>query len=220
MVIILVLSSSAWAVETGALGGDKSIDVGLNRDTLANHDGTIENGYAWSNAGMVEPYFGAWAEGFDLPGGGTVTSITLILTTTGASTSTLDLYLFDGGVTGPPANILYDGQDVVVTGIAVWPNVSYHTIEITPTAVPSEFTAGFCGNWFGAGNEFYIGVDEDGPGGHPWTNIHEGTGYPAGWQHPNIVSTFALCQSMGIEVTTGGTTASDPSTWGNVKALF
>ena len=67
--------------------------------------------------------------------------------------------------------------------------------------------------------EEYVCADESGPGGHPWTNIAPGIGYPSGWQNPNVV--WPNCRSLGI----GATITEEPSpvesvTWGAIKTLF
>jgi hypothetical protein len=58
----------------------------------------------------------------------------------------------------------------------------------------------------------------DGPGGHPWTCIAPGIGYPSGWQDPSVV--WGETQSMGCSVNFEQSTPIEPATWAVVKALF
>jgi hypothetical protein len=72
-------------------------------------------------------------------------------------------------------------------------------------------------------------VDENGPGGHPWTIITPGLGYPSGWHHPDMA--FADCKSMGISVYFTRESSGvdelpedappvESPTWGQIKAVF
>ena len=72
------------------------------------------------------------------------------------------------------------------------------------------------------GNGWYVASDENGfGGGLPRTNIAPGIGFPTGWNHPNVVSTFAGCQDLGIAVyEIGGPIPAQTTTWGAIKNLY
>ncbi len=75
-------------------------------------------------------------------------------------------------------------------------------------------------------------MDEDGPGGCPWTCIAPDIGYPTGWAHPNIVWDPGLCKSLfiapffaprnpaDVEEFPEGAGAAEFGSWGQIKALF
>jgi len=151
-----------------------------------NADGSYEGGYAWQYAGIVPPYYGAFAEGFGHIG--TICGVQLALTQVGDySDYPIDVYVWASDGSNP------DYVLSVTTGIhvgppAVWPSISLHDIAITDTGVSGcDCFVGFWGNWPGAFAPWYLGADLDGPDGLPRTNIAPGIGYPSGWQHPSVV---------------------------------
>jgi hypothetical protein len=62
-------------------------------------------------------------------------------------------------------------------------------------------------------------ADENGPGGHPWTHVAPGFGYPTGWQHPATIWGETRSLGMGVYVAEGPTPVT-PGTWGRIKALY
>ncbi len=189
-------------------------------DTLCvNHDGSFENGHAWAFGGIVPPYYGAFGEGFDL-GPGEVACGAFWFTQVGLYFgSPIDVYLWEGGVTGPPGAVLWVDAGVPIPGpIGMWPAISQHDIEIG-SPITGPFTVGFWADFSAGVNQFLVAADENGPGGHPWTCIASGIGYPTGWQHPSVV--WGQTQSWGLGVyLAGAPTPAEPHTWGLIKALY
>ena len=85
--------------------------------------------------------------------------------------------------------------------------------------VSGEFTVGYRADFSLTLCGWFIGMDQDGFGGYPWTNIAPGSGYPTGWQTPALV--WGTVQSLGFGVYFGtGCSPVEEATWGEVKALF
>jgi hypothetical protein len=169
-----------------------------------NTDGSYENGYAWAYQGEVAPYYGAWAEGFtpDLESG-TVCGMKFALTQVGAQDGLLmDVYVWDDSGSNPN-NVLSVTTGFNPGTIGTWPNITQHDCDIDDVIVPNggSYFVGWWGTWPGARNGWYVASDENGfGGGLPRTDIAPGIGFPSGWQHPNVVSTFAGCMDLGIGV--------------------
>jgi hypothetical protein len=218
----------------GAANGDTAYTLGHSDDTVMvpaqgddcsegvlfhNHDGSAENGYAWSGAGTVPPYYGAFAEAYDL-GGGTVVCGAYWLSQIGYfSGEPMDCYVWEGGVTTEPGDVLCMIPGVVPGNVPLWPDCGQNDVEIG-CCVSGEFTVGYWADFSDQAPQFYICVDEDGPGGYPWTCVAPDIGYPTGWQHPGMV-----WGDMTISMCIGAYFGDDPSpaesrTWGSVKALF
>lgn len=199
------------------------------------HDDTFENGYAWSYAGIDPPYYGAFGEAYepswlnDEFGGGArpqntypdgVECVVLWLTDIGYYAGhTCDLYVWDGGLTSEPGEVL-----CVVPGVdpgppAFWPNISEHRFYTACYGVQAAITVGYWGYWPGGLQGWYVGADLDGGGGHPWTCVAPGIGYQTGWIDPSII--WGPTQSLGIGYTGGfWYTPAQSATWGGIKALF
>jgi hypothetical protein len=187
---------------------------------MCNDDGGFENGYCWQYGGCVEPYYGAWAEQyFDK---WVIVALHLGLTQAGGDIGqTLDAYVWEDDGGDNPGNVLYMEADIDPGPIAFWPSISMHKIYfINPPWVFVHWWVGWWGNWPGVGCGWYVAADEDGFGGYPRTNIAPGIGYPTGWQHPNVVPTFGGCQALGICVWVIPSTATETTTWGQIKALY
>ena len=193
-----------------------------------NHDGSFENGYGWDGGGTVPPYYGAFAESYDL-GTGTVSCAAFWLTQNGFFNGhPLDAYVWDGGITGEPGGVLCLVPNVVPTNIPFWPECGQNDFQIG-CPVTGEFTVGWWADFHDEYLQYYTCADLNGPGGCPWTCIAPGIGYPTGWHDPSVVW-FDTC-SLGI----GVFFARDPSgieefpeegpppespTWGQIKAIF
>ena len=83
---------------------------------------------------------------------------------------------------------------VVLSNVPYWPNIGQNDVTIRVPVV-GDFTVGYWGNWPNAPLGYWCAADLDGFGGHPWTNIAPGIGYPTGWNDPSIV--WGPTQSMG-----------------------
>jgi hypothetical protein len=197
-------------------------DICPGSPLLTNDDGSYENGYAWAYGGVVTPYYGAWAEGFNSVQG-TICGMRFALTQVGSQDGyLLDAYVWNASGTSP-GNVLSVTTGVNPGTIGFWPNITQHDVDIPDVPVPTNFFVGWWGNWIGVGNGWYVASDENGfGGGLPRTNIAPGIGFPTGWNHPNVVSTFAGCQDLGIAVygIGGPPIPTEQTTWGSIKSLF
>jgi len=190
-----------------------------------NDDGSYENGYAWAYAGVVAPYYGAWAEGFTLDAGMTaVCGMKFGLTQVGSQDGWLmDVYTWDAAGSNP-GNVLGLTAGVNPGTIGMWPTITQHDITL-PAAVPAttNYFVGWWPTWVGTGNGWYVAADENGFGaGIPRTNIAPGIGYPTGWGTPAVVSSFAGVMDLGIGTyeVVGGPVPVNESSWGAIKSLY
>jgi len=216
----------------GAAGAEGFASLGYREDTVIqgdgsdecagtlvhNHDYSFENGYCWQYGGVAPPYYGALAEGFDL-GCVTVECGVYWFTCIGYYPhQPTDFYVWDGGVHGPVNGVLCVVPGIHGLNIGYWPSCTMNCIEFR-CGVSADFAVGYWGDWPSQYCDYYCCADENGPGGHPWTCIVPGIGYPSGWQHPNVV--WEDCVSLGIGVTViDGPSPAESRTWGAVKALF
>jgi hypothetical protein len=201
---------------------EQGIAQSHERDCLGvlvyNHDSSFEYAYCWDTDGCIPPYYGAFAEAFDV-GAAVVECGLYWLTEIGyMPTAIVDVYIWQGGITGPPGDVLFMEPDVNLGGMGAWPQYTLCEAPIG-CCVDGEFSVGLWADFSLEYCLWYVCSDESGDEGHPWTHIAPGIGYPTGWQHPNVV--FPNCVSMGI----GATVIEDPSpvgsrTWGAIKALF
>jgi hypothetical protein len=170
---------------------------------LLSSDGTYENGYSWSSAGVVPPTFGAFAERYDVafqP----ICSIILDLTQTGAQAGqTLDAYVWDS-FDGEPGLVISAFVNVDPGPVALWPSISRHVVNTDSDPCPAgEFWAGYWGNWPGTIAGWFVGADIDGFGKTPYTNIAPGIGYPSGWSHVSVVWGPTAALGIGVEYPEG-----------------
>jgi hypothetical protein len=185
-----------------------------------NHDGSFENGYAWRYGGDVPPYYGAFGEGLETVYPGYIGCAKIWATTLPGyySGQTCDIYIWDGGVTSPPGSVLSMDPGVVLENVPNWPTVGENDVFIPGCVVQGEYTIGYWGNWPGVSEAYYVGADLNGPGGHPWTNIAPGIGYPTGWNDPSFI--WGPTQSLGFGSVYSWNSPVDSRTWGEVKTLF
>jgi hypothetical protein len=193
-----------------------------------NSDEQYENGYTWHLQGEQPPYYGAFAECFTASSGWEVCAAVFDLTVVyDDGHYLLDAYVWADDQ-GMPGNVL-----AVVTGfdpnpIALWPNVSRYTVDIS-TPVDGPFWVGEWGDWPNGGNSarWFIAADEEGSDfGCPFTNIAPGIGYPSGWQHCSVV--WRNAQALGIGHHGHRQSAEVPAqpgrgeiaSWGMVKSLY
>ena len=109
---------------------------------------------------------------------------------------------------------------VAVGTIAFWPSISQHDVAMG-CVVCDEFTLGYWADfsWRTRDLGWFIAIDQNGPGGHPWTNIAPGIGFPTGWHDPEVV--WGATQSLGFGVYFGpGASPVEEATWGEIKSLF
>jgi len=217
-------ADAALAADIGSLGyREDTVIIDDERDecvgTLVyHHDYSFENGYCWGYGGLVPPYYGALAEGFDL-GAVTVECGNFWFTGIGYMyPDPTDIYVWDGGVDGPPSGVLCMVPGVIGVNVGYWPDCNENNIEIG-CCVSGDFAVGYWQPLWAGVCPFYCCADENGPGGHPWTCIAPGIGYPSGWQNPDVV--WPDCVSLGIGATIiEGPSPAESRTWGAVKALF
>jgi hypothetical protein len=190
-----------------------------------NCDGTFENGYCWRFGGVVDPYYGAFAEGFE--GIGSVGSLRVYLTQIGyyqGGLSELFVWGDDGGI---PGSVLHVRPGVDFGEMAFWPDVSAHDVPLS-CIVQGAFYVGYQGNFQCEACQYYCAADEDGPGGNPWTCIAPGIGYPTGWQHPSLVWGDVQALGIGVQIALSSGVEELPeeslydqrTNWGRIKALF
>lgn len=232
LALIVVVASGALAANHVAVGPGHGVVIeNPNPDTICpgatfkrNDDGSYENGYAWAYSGVVAPYYGAWAEGFTMdPGNTAVCGMQFGLTQVGGQDGWhMDVYVWDAAGSNPN-NVLSVTTNVLPGTIAMWPQISQHDVDINDTAAAGNYFVGWWPTWVGTANGWYVAADENGfGGGLPRTNIAPGIGFPTGWQHPNVVSTFAGCQDLGIATyeVTGTPVPTSTTTWGAIKSLY
>jgi hypothetical protein len=231
----ILLLSLTWAVAAGATNPvslgytDDGTVIGAGPDNcgtgtpIANHDGTFENGYAWQYGGIAPPYYGAFGEGFvtPFPSSNILTCARLWVTTLPGLFygQSCDIYIWDGGTTGPPGDVLAMLPGVVLSNVPNWPTVGENAVDWSQM-IPGDFTIGYWGNWPGASCGYYCAVDLDGLGGHPWTYLAPNLGYPSGWQDPSVVWGPTQSMGLGAECEQGIPSPAESRTWGAIKALF
>lgn len=188
-------------------------------DLYCYHDSTFEDAYSWYYLGVNgihPPYYGAYGETFDL-GPGDIHAIDFWLTWTGLYCGPpVDLYVWDGGVSGPPGEVLAVEFEVPHNCGPIWPEFCQRRREIY-ARVEGDFTIGL---WrLGECGAFLLGADQNGPGGHLWVCVAPGLEWHTGWQHPSNVFRFTQSLAIGAWFTPDATTPASP-TWGSVKSLF
>jgi hypothetical protein len=223
--VVLLTAAPAGASNAVSLGySDETTIVGPGTDVCAsgvlihNHDGSFENGYTWRYDGVAPPYYGAFGEAYDL-GAGTVACGAYWLTTLPGffPPQYADLYVWEGGVGSSPGTVMAVVTGINFPNIPNWPSVGQNDVDLD-VAVGGPFTVGYWGPWPGQDWWFFCAADENGPGGHPWTCIAPGQGYPSGWQDPAVVWPNAKSMGCGVYFEQGTPVKSE--TWGAVKALF
>ncbi|MBD3237406.1 MAG: hypothetical protein GF330_11930 [Candidatus Eisenbacteria bacterium] len=193
------------------------------------YDGSIENGYCWDSGGTGPPYYGAFAEAFNL-GPGTINCAAFWLTQIGYVYGTpLDCYVWDGGISGEPAEVLCVVPGLTPTNIPYWPDCGRNDFQVG-CDVAGEFTVGWWVDWPHYVCEWYTCVDQNGPGGHPWTCVLPGVGYPTGWQHPEVIwggtaslaigVLFLPADPAGVEELPADRPPAACVSWGEIRSLF
>lgn len=219
-----LLTAAASAQHQRALDSGEETTIIPSRDlcsgTLAiYHDSSFETGWAWEGHGNTPEYYGAWGEAFDF-GPCQVVCGAYWLTTlpTIYHGDPVNLYVWEGGVTREPGAVLLVVPDVYFPNIPFWPQIGANEVSVE-MAVEGEFTIGFWGHWDTPIADFFIAVDQNGNGGHPWTYVAPGLGYTPGWHHPSEV--WATCRSLGIGVYYDlAPTPVGATSWSRLKQLY
>lgn len=196
-----------------------------------NCDGTFENAYCWYCWVHEDPFYSAFAEGFHGPA--EVRGMRVYVTQAGCwQGEGQDIFVWGSGIEGPGC-VLAMIPNVPLLNVPHWPDVGANDCEIEASVGP-RFYVGANGVWPYdlCLCPWYNAVDEDGPGGNPWTCIHpdcpnwDGEGWTQMWEYPGMEAV----RSVGIGVYVEGTASVDEfpedrqpaesATWGRVKALF
>ena len=187
--------------------------------TVMNGDGSYEWAIAWSDEAQQAPDYGAFAECFH--GESEVCAAVFDFTAVVPIVNGMDVYLWeDSG--GAPGDIAYLLPNVGTGGIAFWPSVSRHVIELEePQCMSGTWWIGFWGDWAGSAAGWFVAQDKDGPSGCPMTKIAPGLGYPSGWQSVEVA--FGQTSALGIGVQLRDCPHPVPAqrrSWGRIKRLY
>ncbi len=205
---------------------------------VANHDGTFEDAFCWQGAGCVgstPPYYGCFAEAFDLTYG-EVNGISIWLTRGGddSFSSDLDILVWDGGVLSSPedASVIEVFPGAIPTNVPMWDTVGRNDFPVTTFTIHDPFSVGYYSDFAGTNCDWFLAVDRDGAGGgHPWTNVlPDLEDLPDGWVTPDQVW-GAPVASFGIAIDFTDLSdapfdddydhgSDESSTWAQVKALY
>lgn len=235
-IAILTLLGTANAADFSSLGYREDTVIseggrycGGPGTLIYNHAGYFQNGYCWQDGGVAPPYYGAFAESFPGCGVTMITCEVFWLTQIGYySGQTIDVYVWHGGVTSPPAGVICMASGIGGLEIGFWPECTINEIEpgfgggCEDHCCPNgDFTIGYWCNWTGPMCPFYVCADEVGGGTepHPWTCAAPGSGYPTGWIPANQVFPGIVSLGIGAKVL-GGPSPAESRTWGAIKALY
>ncbi|MCP4996449.1 MAG: hypothetical protein GY934_22140, partial [Gammaproteobacteria bacterium] len=102
--------------------------------TLSNHDGGMDNAYAWVYSGNETGEQGSFAECFS--GDFTICQLQVHLTQVGNASGSLpnqtfDVYVWQDDGTGKPGAVISHTTAVAPGTIAQWPNFSLHEINLS-----------------------------------------------------------------------------------------
>jgi hypothetical protein len=221
---VVVCTVPCHATDAATLGGTTESEMGEPQTDACpggvlvyNHDDSFENGYCWQYSGVSPPYYGAFAEAFDL-GCGVAVCGSYWFTQIGYGWLPVDVYVWQGGLGQAPGDVICLVPNVTGLSVPFWPACGRNDVEIG-CDVSGEFSIGYWTNYAYEACGLWICADENGPDGCPWTCIAPGIGYPSGWQHANVAYPDAV--SLGI----GAFFEEEPSpttsgTWGAMKALL
>lgn len=188
----------------GSVGKGHGVDVPSGDTNCGgtlrmNFDGSAENGYGWMYGGIVPPYYGAFAECYNVTG--VISGVELKLTGVGDPCQPCDVYLWnDGG--GQPGAALGVVAGYNPCPVATWPNVSTHDLCCGSEANGPVWVGYWAGAFANQRCGYYVAADTNGFGGCPLTNVAPGIGYPTGWINTSAI--WAWTQAIGIGVWAGG----------------
>jgi len=201
------------------------------RELRCHHDGTFEDAFCFQLGGVSPPHYGAFAEGFagrreDY----LIEDIVLWVTQVGYhGDEPLDLYIWEGGVLGPPGLVCYHASDRTLQNVPMWPLVAENHLNVAVPLPEGSFSVGFWADFSQMCCTWFIAADRSGEPGSPWVNVAPGTGFPSGWRHPEILwSPPVRSLGLGVTVVPFGTSVPEPaprealqaSTWGQIKRLY
>ncbi len=227
--------SQGSRIAAPALGPGESVlipggpDRHRHRDVLQHHDGSFEDAFCFQMSGVVPPFYGAFAEAFPARSEMTFIDEALLwVTQVGAwSGQPLDLYLWDGGVSGPPGEVRHHLTGLGLETVPQWPEVAENGLMMAVPLPEGDFSIGYWADFSTSACGWYVAADRDGPGGYPWVNIAPGIGFPTGWNHPEVLwppPVAALGIGASLVVKDLSVEESDPAahppTWGRIKALY
>jgi hypothetical protein len=228
--LILAVGSAQAAENLVAIGDGVTVGSVTNSEDGGgcgaleiNADGSYENGYAWFYAGCEPPYYGAFAECYFGVNRKVCNGVYDLTTVSGLPDHTWDAYLWDDAA-GLPNNVVAVVVGLPKGTIAGWPNFTRRFVEFND-CVPEAYWAGYWGNWPGQLGAFYIGVDYNGFGGCPMTNVAPGAGEAfVGWGSVNDTGFggfgFALAFGIGVETVDCDGVPTETTTWGAIKNLY
>jgi len=199
------------------------------------HDGYFEDFRYYYTLEQPAPW-GAMGEGFDL-GPGVVETGVFWLASSGGPPEFVDIYVWSGGVTREPGDVLLHIPDLVLDYTTSWPEEWWGVADYPLNlAVEEEFTIGLWAHF--APNDYPMcPADTTGPGGHPWVLVPSDLPWPEGWQDPSIMGStvqslrFGVCfhgavSDVDIDFDTNPEEDTDVqpdrrgTTWGQIKKLF
>ncbi len=201
------------------------------RELRFHHDGTFEDAFCFQLAGVAPPHYGAFAEGFTSGRQDyLISEIALWVTQVGYyGSEPLDLYIWHGGVAGPPGLVLYLSAGRQLQNVPMWPLVAENRLSVSALLPPGDFSVGFWANFSQICCTWFIASDRSGNPGQPWVNVAPGVGFPSGWRHPEILWSPPV-RSLGLGATVIpynlGVPEAPPgeapvaSTWGRIKDLY
>jgi hypothetical protein len=223
--------SLGWSRESVTLADEEPQPP---RELRYDHDGTFEDAFCFQLGGVAPPYYGAFAEAFagrreDY----LIHDIVLWVTQVGDwGGEPLDLYVWEGGMSGPPGLVLYHGSGRTLASVPMWPLVAENRLRLASPLPDGDFAVGYWADFAGEACTWYVAADRTGEPGHPWVNVAPGIGFPTGWHHPEVLWPPPV-RSLGIGVVVvpfgTGVAERDPegdlrgepviSTWGQIKEL-
>jgi hypothetical protein len=225
LLAVLALVGVAGADNYASLGySDDGNVIGDQSDQCvgtfyANHDGSFENGYCWQYGGIMPPYYGAFGESYDIEGMNVECAVYTITQVGNYFGQLMDCYVWDGGVYGPPGDVLCVVPGVGDLNIPFWPDCGENEIMLNCCPPGIDFTVGYWADFADTGCGWFCCMDLDGFGGYPWTNIAPGIGFPTGWNHVSVVWGPTQASGTGIMITDPPSPA-ESQTWGSIKSLF
>ncbi len=198
-----------------------------------NADDSYETAYAWRYQRIQAPYYGAFAEGYTGPA--VIAGVRVYLTTTDNTIPverSSDFFVW-GDDGGQPGLVRQVRPAVYFDTVPEWPEFGFYDVEIH-TFVDGPFYVGAQPNFQEqTPYDYHFGADLNGPGGDPWICVAPNTGYPEGWQRPDVVWSETAAMGFGVYVgdfpsdvgdlpdeLPGGGSQDQSTTWGAVKSLF